>query len=476
MIDVVREDIKQYFNYIKQMYLKTFDKYLTDKTKNRIINMSYEDIECDLESDFDMRVNGTIHYKLNINSFIENNNLLNEDLKDLSIEEQENVKYLIKNKDNVNQIVKDTVLESVFLLFMPNRDVLACGLSTYLAKRIAPQCNLNSLNIYYKEANIIEKLIDLLSEKTVLKSILNGNNKELEQKYDSYVTNSDNFKKIYSLLEHEFEHYYKNKNKIFYIDSLYNYSNLNYETVLNKIELIKSSRDKIKNITLARIDSISDCIQELNRYMILLREPEKNNLYYASLNLKRILEKDNFLNYTDEIFRIEQELKPIVDYIWNYYINYEGNYDPNSNYWFLIQNYNQIKDDKYQVMNLITNEHLKVTNTKNRYKYGFIYRIKSGAIKYLSPERIIFKQSDNNVEIEEQSYSSLLTPRNLLLQTLEKKQEYNSVVVDKEYVTIRAVYCICKSETDPDYEKAQELASKYEIPFIPLYESEEISR
>lgn len=471
MIDVVREDIKQYFNYIKQMYLKTFDKYLTDKTKNRIINMSYEDIECDLESDFDMRVNGTIHYKLNINSFIENNNLLNEDLKELSLEEQENVKYLIKNKDNVIQIVKDTILENVFLLFMPNRDILSCGLSTYLAKKIAPQCNLNSLNIYYKEANVIEVLIELLSEKVVLKSILNGDTKELGLMYDSYVTKGDNFKNIYSLLEHEFQHYYKNKNKIFYIDSLYNYSNLNYENIINKILLIKTSKEKMKNITLSRIESISDCVQELNRYMILLREPEKNSLYYGSLNLKRILEKKEFLQYTDEIFKIEHELKSIVDYIWNYYINYEGEYDSNSNYWFLIQNYNQIKDDKYQVMNLITNDHLKVPNTKNRYKYGFIYKIKSGAIKYSSPERIIFKEDNNNIEIEEQTYSSLLTPRNLLLQTLEKKQEYNSVLVDKENVTRRAVYCICKSDKDPDYEKAQELANKYEIPFIPLYES-----
>lgn len=477
MIEVVLDDLKQYFNYIKEVYLKSFDKILLDEIKNKIRSINAEDIEYDMESDFDIKVNGTIHYKLNLLSFIENNRLLEEDLSDLSLSEQKRVQYLIDHKENVEQIVKDTLLENMLLLFMPNRDILSCGMSTYLARIFSDKCHLKCLELYKKEAIIIENLCELFDEKTVFLAILNGDYEKLQKKYDHYVTDNHTWKNIYSSLQQEFDHYYKNKSKIYYIDSLYNYSNLDYEKVIKRIKEIKNCKEKVQNDFLLRVNSIMDCIQELNRYMILLKEPDKNNLYYAGLNLKRILEKNNnLIQYKDEILKVEQELKPIVDYVWNYYINFEGKYDPDSNYWFLIQNYKQVTDEHYQVMNLITSEHVKVSNYKNRYKYGFIYRIQSGAIIYSSPDRIIYKEMDNVLEIEEQIYSNLLTPRNLLLKTLEKNEQYNSVLVDKNYVTKRAIYCICKSDQDPDYEKALELANKYELPLIQLNESSNLSR
>ena len=58
------------------------------------------------------------------------------------------------------------------------------------------------------------------------------------------------------------------------------------------------------------------------------------------------------------------------------------------------------------------------------------------------------------------------------MKTLSENKEYNSVLVNKKYVTKRAVYSICKSENDIDYKKAVELANKYELPLIPLYESD----
>ena len=82
MIDV--SGIKDYFEYIKEIYLKTFEKILDEDTKNRIINYKYDDIEYDMESEFNIKINGTIHYKLDIDSFINNNNLLNENLDDLN--------------------------------------------------------------------------------------------------------------------------------------------------------------------------------------------------------------------------------------------------------------------------------------------------------------------------------------------------------------------------------------------------------
>lgn len=478
MIDV--SGIEEYFKYIKETYLKTFDKILDEEIKNKIINYKYEDIEYDIDSEFDIKINGTIHYKLDINSFINNNNLLNENLNDLNLEERKQVEYILNNKDNIDKIIKDSLLENLILLFIPNRDVLSYGMCTYLSNKININCHLNTMNKYYKEEKIIEKLIELLDENIVLKCIMNGNINLLKIKYDEL--SSDSFDNMYNELQKEFSHYYNNINKVYFIDSLYNYSSLNYDRIINTINDLKSKKDEKNSFIQKRIDSILDCLNELERYMSILSGQEKNDLYYSSLNIKRIIQKDNYLLYIDDILSIEDSLKKIVDYIWNYYLNYEGKYDLNSSYYFLIQNYNQANDDDFTIMHLITSNHTRVPVNKNRYKYGFIYGINDGAIIYSSLDNIIYHESDESInyhhfkvddkilEIEDITSSRLLTPKNLITKTIEQNKEYNSVLVNKKNVMKKAVYCICKSENDIDYIKASEIANKYELPLIPIRE------
>ena len=480
MIDV--SGIKEYFEYIKEIYLKTYDKILNDDIKNKIINYKYEDIEIDDETEFNIKINGTIHYKMDIESFIKNNNLLNENLDDLEDLKRNQVKYILDNKNNKEKIINDTLLENLILLFIPKRDILSYGMCTYLGNKFSNSCNLNTLSRYYKEEIIIQKLIDILGENEVLKSILNGNLNRLKEKYNE-LNGSNTFDDIYNNLQKEFDYYYKNINKVYYIDSLYNYSNLNYDNIINLIDKTRVKKEEHDRLIELRINSIMDSLKELERYMIILKEKEKNDLYYSTLNIKRIIEKNNNSIYFNDILEIEKNLKSITDYIWNYYINYEGEYDPNSNYYFLVQNYNQINDEDFTIMHLITSEHTRVPVNKNRYKYGFVYRIKSGAIIYSSLDNIIYHETDINsfkainvndklLEIEDQIYSKLLTPRNLLLKTLNENKEYNSVLVNKKYVTKRAVYSICRSENDMDYIKAVELANKYELPLISIRESD----
>lgn len=480
MIDV--SGIKEYFDYIKETYLKTFDKILNEDIKSKIINYKHDDIEIDDETEFNIKINGTIHYKMDIESFIKNNNLLNENLSDLEDSKRNQVKYILDNKDNKEKIIKDTLLENLILLFIPKRDILSYGMCTYLGNKFSSNCNLNTLSRYYKEELIIKKLIDILGEKEVLKSILNGDVENLKVKYDE-LNGSNTFSDIYNSLQKEFDYYYKNINKVYYIDSLYNYSNLNYDNIINLIDKTRIKKEEHDRVIELRINSILDSLKELERYMIILKEKEKNELYYSTLNIKRIVEKNNYSLYFNDILEIEKNLKSITDYIWNYYINYEGEYDPNSNYYFLVQNYNQVDDKDFTIMHLITNDHTRVPINKNRYKYGFVYKIKPGAIVYSSLDNIIYHETDiDNIktfnvdnkllEIEDQIYSRLLSPRNLFMKTLSENKEYNSVLVNKKYVTKRAVYSICKSENDIDYKKAVELANKYELPLIPLYESD----
>ena len=115
MIDV--SGIKEYFDYIKETYLKTFDKILNEDIKSKIINYKHDDIEIDDETEFNIKINGTIHYKMDIESFIKNNNLLNENLSDLEDSKRNQVKYILDNKDNKEKIIKDTLLENLILLF-----------------------------------------------------------------------------------------------------------------------------------------------------------------------------------------------------------------------------------------------------------------------------------------------------------------------------------------------------------------------
>lgn len=478
MIDV--SGIREYFNYIKEIYLKTFDKVLNEEVKNKIISYNHDDIDYDIDSEFNIKINGTIHYKLDIDSFIKNNNLLNENLNGLDELKKNQVKYILNNKENKEKIIRDTLLENLILLFIPKRDILSYGMCTYLGNKFSNSCNLNTLSRYYKEEEIIKNLIDLLGEKEVLKAVLNGNIDYLQDKFDELAGNNL-FKNIYNDLQKEFNHYYKNVNKVYYIDSLYNYSNLNYKGIISKIEVLKKKKEELDRVINYRIDSILDCLKELERYMIILNEKDKNDLYYSTLNIKRILEKNNVLSYFNEIINIENNLKRIVDYIWNYYINYEGDYDSSSNYYFLVQNYNQVTTEDLSIMHLITNDHTRVPINKNRYKYGFIYKIKDGAIIYSNLDNIIYHETDIDsfktikyhdklLELEDPIYSILLTPRNLLLKTLEQNKEYNSVLVNQNNVTKRAVYCICRAENDVDYKKALELANKYELPLVPIHE------
>lgn len=491
MVEIIENDIKEYFDYIKQIYLKHFDKILTEETKKQILKITSADIEYDFDLDYDIKVNDKIYYQLNIDNFIDNNNLLNENINELRYNEQMKIKYILNNKNNITKIIKDNMLENMILLFIPKKDIFAYGTCTFIANNLAKQYNLNSMNTYDKEAIVINELCNVFEKNEVLKCVINGNIELLENIYNQYCKDlGSNFKDMKLSFETEFNHYYKNKNKLYYIDSLYYYGNLNYDKTIKQIQLILNYKKQIEKIMSLRIESILDCIKELDRYIILLKEVDKNKLYYSSLNIKRLVEKNNNYLYYNEILNIEKELKQIVNYIWNYYVNFEGDYDINSNYWFLVQNYKQLTDDEIQVMHLITNEHLKVPQTKNRYKYGFIYKINTNAIIYSMPDSIIYRKIEENcqsnintyeynnkiLEIEEQIYSSLLTPRNLLLKTLQNNKEYNDVLVDKNNVYRKAVYCICKSENDSDYMKALDLATKYDLPLIPLYESTNLSR
>ena len=68
MIDV--NGVKEYFDYIKEIYLKMFEKILNEDIKSKIINYRYEDIDYDMESEFNIKTYKIFIFLYNIRYYI----------------------------------------------------------------------------------------------------------------------------------------------------------------------------------------------------------------------------------------------------------------------------------------------------------------------------------------------------------------------------------------------------------------------
>ena len=57
----------------------------------------------------------------------------------------------------------------------------------------------------------------------------------------------------------------------------------------------------------------------------------------------------------------------------------------------------------------------------------------------------------------------------LLHKTKEEDINYNTVLLNKDYIYEAAIYCITnENKDDINYEKGLELSEKYDLPLIPL--------
>ena len=86
MIEAVQNDLKQYFDYIKDVYLKNFDRILDDKVKNSIQSKKSEDIE------YDIYAKSAAEKMIGFISVLEDGNISEDD-------EDDNGDYTFKRSD-----------------------------------------------------------------------------------------------------------------------------------------------------------------------------------------------------------------------------------------------------------------------------------------------------------------------------------------------------------------------------------------
>ncbi|MDD3452848.1 MAG: hypothetical protein PHN42_01030 [Bacilli bacterium] len=494
------KEISQYFEYIKGVYLMTFDKVLSEDVKQKIKNITTEILEIDEESEFQIKTINKIKFCLNIDEFIKNNNFENENFNDIDESGLRKINYYIENKNNCLKIAKDCLLENILLYFMDNKilDVLTLGTVNLLAYNISKKHNLKTLGNYEKEKEIVKSIIKITGEKAFFEAVLNDNRDIIKNIYNKYVTNieEDNFDNLIKELNDIYSNYGKNKDKVYYADSLYYYQKINYKKQLDQINKVAQTKQNMINISYERLESIIDCIKELDRYKILYTNEEKVSLYYASINLKRIVNKlnedQNIDKYFEEALKIENELRPLASKVWNYYLN-SNDYDEEHQNWFLIETLEKgykENNNRFVITNLITNDNIKISNNDSRYQYGFIYSIKEKAVVYASYDNILYKEysktndykdnintiinEDEILEIEELKHSYLMSPRNLIVKTIKNNKKYNEVLIDKKYAKRIGILCIVNNtEDDICYNKAKDLADKHELPLIPIITSNE---
>lgn len=486
MIEVLdkKKEIIEIFNYIKDVYLKIFRDFLDENTILRINSYNEEDIIIDENEEYRIKINKKIEFRLNILEFIQNNDLSLDNNSDIGEEEIKKIEYLLNNKNNPYKILKDELLESSIILFMEADTCIEMGTASYITRLISKKCNINANINYPKEMELVSEIIKVVGEKNFFESILSKKIGDLIEIYNQYEFGFNNDNKLQNIINEAnkiFSTYYKNKNRVYYTDLLYYYSKLNYLKLCQKIEKVFVNRDKINYNMQKRLLSIKECLEELNRYKIIYNNEEKEAIYYTMINIDGLLRKNTtMIKKYNLAIEYEEKIKPLVEKIWKYYINFEGDYNKLEQYCFLIENYEIKNNNQIKKVNLITNDNILVSNIENRFQYGFIYKIKDKAVIYSAPGKIVYTNnvernlntvsiSGKTIEIEDQVYSNLMTPRMLLLKTKEEKKNYNTVLLNSEYIYKAGIYCITNENNDDiNYEKAKELSEKYDLPLIPL--------
>lgn len=483
---MVEVGLKQYFDYIKSTYLVLFEKKLSKTKKEQIKNITNDVIKINEDSEFKIKVDNQIIYNTNLEKFIKNNNLENDDFSDLTDFGISNINYYLDNRNNVDKIIKESMIQNIVILFIGKDDILSLGVSAIITKMIACKCHLEYKEKYQKEKDVIINLMDIVGENELICSVINNDIEYIKNKYDKYASSNIKnmqFDELIKGLNKLIKDYMLKSERVYYTDSLYYYEKIDYTKYLTEINKIK--KEKLKNITVQknRIYSIQNSVKYLNKFNNILSKDDQLSIYYANVEIDSLIKKitNDFSaeKYYQDFLKIEDSLKKVVENIWLYSIN-------DVNYFYLVENLDRgykKENNNFVVANLISKDFIQVPNGVNRYKYGFIYKIKPDSIVYMKNDKIIYQEipsidqmeNVNNfyfknhiLEIENQDTSILLTPDILLKQSKKDPTKFNSVLLYRKCIIKVGVFCICESEEDIAYKKASDLASKFDLEVVVL--------
>lgn len=124
----MKKELNEYFSYIKTIYLNEYQKYLNEQTKEYIKSLN-DVVEINEDLTFKISVEKKIIFNLDIDKFIEENNLYDENnLCDINEDGKNYIQFLIKNKDDIYEIIKRKFLRQSLKLLISNKcDALISG-------------------------------------------------------------------------------------------------------------------------------------------------------------------------------------------------------------------------------------------------------------------------------------------------------------------------------------------------------------
>lgn len=492
--ELLKEKIKEYFNYIKTIYLNEFSKYLQENTKQFI--KESEDI-FHFEEDLTFRVTNQkkIIFHLDLKSFIEENNLTDENnLKDISENGKSYISYLVENQENVYEVIKSKILKEIIYYFCQgNPDVITIGTIDSLTEYLGDKYKLPYEKwIPSKEKEVSNYLKEIVGEKILLSSVLNHEESYIKKAYNLYVEGNEleDYDSLKTSLNKTYKNYYQKIGKVYFVDSLYEYENLDYG-ITSRSKQIREEKQNLSMMQLKRLISLKESLLEIESHPFLFSYSEKISIKNSLIEVDKIFQavlkdgKGHILDHIGEefqkIIKLEKVSFPFSQKVWESTLTSVDQYKQGEYFHFLITN--SMNSEIVEATYITDNDLINIKLSRN--DYGFIIEPINDGIIYASSKDFLYRDysgennyqpnyntvyvGENPIEIDNQEDSKLVTPNMIEKDNIKQNMIQNKILIQKNLCRTVGIFAFSDElEDSPSYNKAELLAEEYQLPIIKI--------
>ena len=492
--ELLKEKINEYFNYIKTIYLNEFSKYLQENTKQFI--KESEDI-FHFEEDLTFRVTNQkkIIFHLDLKTFVEENNLTDENnLKDISENGKSYISYLIENQENVYEVIKLKILKKIIYYFCQgNPDVITIGTIDSLTEYLGDKYKLPYEKwIPSKEKEVSNYLKEIVGEKILLSSVLNHEESYIKKAYNLYVEGNEleDYDSLKTSLNKTYKNYYQKIGKVYFVDSLYEYENLDYG-ITSRSKQIREEKQNLSMMQLKRLVSLKESLLEIENHPFLFSYSEKILIKNSLIEVDKIFQsilrdgKKNILDHIGEeyqkIIKLENMSFPFSQKVWESTLTSIDQYKQGEYFHFLITN--SMNSEIVEATYITGNDLINIKLSRN--DYGFIIEPINDGIIYASSKDFLYRDysGENNyqpnyntvyvgekpIEIDNQEDSKLVTPNMIEKDNIKQNMIQNKILIQKNLCRTVGIFAFSDElEDSPSYNKAELLAEEYQLPIIKI--------
>ena len=492
--ELLKEKINEYFNYIKTIYLNEFSKYLQENTKQFI--KESEDI-FHFEEDLTFRVTNQkkIIFYLDLKTFVEENNLTDENnLKDISENGKSYISYLIENQENVYEVIKSKILKEIIYYFCQgNLDVITIGTIDSLTEYLGDKYKLPYEKwIPSKEKEVSNYLKEIVGEKILLSSVLNHEESYIKKAYNLYVEGNEleDYDSLKTSLNKTYKNYYQKIGKVYFVDSLYEYENLDYG-ITSRSKQIREEKQNLSMMQLKRLISLKESLLEIESHPFLFSYSEKISIKNSLIEVDKIFQavlkdgKGHILDHIGEefqkIIKLEKVSFPFSQKVWESTLTSVDQYKQGEYFHFLITN--SMNSEIVEATYITDNDLINIKLSRN--DYGFIIEPINDGIIYASSKDFLYRDysgennyqpnyntvyvGENPIEIDNQEDSKLVTPNMIEKDNIKQNMIQNKILIQKNLCRTVGIFAFSDElEDSPSYNKAELLAEEYQLPIIKI--------